>query len=110
MWTNCVISVLLLKLVFEEERIPQSVHTAVVSLQFVDNVEVLHPSSVAIDASNIRILLALLSNFPLHQAVIDCVLHDRLYHAAPAATRVVVRGWVGMVVERRTVTVAIEGS
>jgi hypothetical protein len=43
--------------------------------QFVDDVQVLHPLFVAIHAPDIGVLLALLPNFPLQQAIIDCVLH-----------------------------------
>jgi hypothetical protein len=46
-----------------------------VAPQFVDDVQVLHPLFVAIDAPDICVLLALLPNFPLQQAVVDCVLH-----------------------------------
>ena len=46
-----------------------------VSLKLVHNVHVIDPLSVAIDSSNIRVFLALLSDLPFQQAVVYRVLH-----------------------------------
>jgi hypothetical protein len=69
--------------------IPQSVDAAVVPLQFVDDVQVLHPLSVAVDAPYVCVFLAMVPNLPLQEAVIDCVLHLEL---VAVRTKVVVAG------------------
>jgi hypothetical protein len=49
-----------------------------VTLQLIDDIQVLHPLSVAVNAADVRVPLALLANLTLRQAVIHCVLHFEL--------------------------------
>jgi hypothetical protein len=45
------------------------------ALEFVDNVEIVYPLSIAVDAAHIGVSFALLPNFTLKQAVVYRVLH-----------------------------------
>jgi hypothetical protein len=60
-----------------------------VALELIDDVEILNPLSVAINASNIRVLLALLPNLALQQAIVYGVLHLGLLHAISGVVRLV---------------------
>lgn len=57
------------------KTIPKSVYAAAMAFKFIDNIQVLHPLSVAVDAENARIPLAVSGNLPPQQAVVDGVLH-----------------------------------
>ena len=56
-------------------ELPQSVHTSIMALQLIDNVEVVYPLSIAVNASNVRVLLASLADLSLQQPVKDRILH-----------------------------------
>lgn len=56
--------------------VPESVHASVVAFEFIDDVHVLRPLSVAIQPKYTGILaVAAGGNFPLQQAVVNAVLH-----------------------------------
>jgi hypothetical protein len=55
--------------------VPQSIDATVVAFQLIDDIQTLYPLSVAVDASNVRVLFAMLPKLPLEQAVVYCVLH-----------------------------------
>lgn len=83
-------------------RPAQRVYTAIVPLQLIDDIHVVNPLSVAIDAPDIRVLPALLSNFSLQQAVVDGILH---LDPRPRSSREVLGLWVlcqGKVAERQS--------
>jgi hypothetical protein len=56
-------------------HIPQGVHTSVVPLQLIHNVEIVNPVLVAVDSSYIRVRPALMANLALQQAIVHGVLH-----------------------------------
>jgi hypothetical protein len=55
--------------------LPQGIHTSTVAFQFVDNVQIIHPLLVTVDAPDVGVFPTMLPNFPLEQAIIHCVLH-----------------------------------
>lgn len=59
------------------------------ALQLIDNVHVLHPLSVAVDAEHTGVSLAVGREFPPQQAVVDGVLHrgSDLVSAEQAASK-----------------------
>lgn len=57
------------------QSLPQSVHTSIVAFQLIHNVQIIHPVSIAIDASNVCVCPALVADLTLQQAVVDGVLH-----------------------------------
>jgi hypothetical protein len=60
-----------------------------VALELIDDVEILNPLFVTIDASDIRVLLALLPYLALQQAIVYRVFHLGLLHAIPGVARLV---------------------
>jgi len=46
-----------------------------VAFQFVDNVQIIHPLLVTVDAPDVRVFPTMVPNFPLEQAIIHGVLH-----------------------------------
>lgn len=59
----------------ELRDLPQSIDTAGVSAKLVHNIQFIDPCSVSIDATDLRVSSGV-SQLPLQQAVVDCVLHD----------------------------------
>jgi hypothetical protein len=55
--------------------VPQSIYATIVAFQLIDDIQTLHPLSVAVDASNVRVLFAMLPKLALEQAVVNCVFH-----------------------------------
>lgn len=49
----------------ENTHVPQSVHTAIMPLELIHNVQIVDPMLITIDAANVRIRSALVTNFPL---------------------------------------------
>jgi hypothetical protein len=74
MWTSCCRLATIPWCVFDR-NIPQGVHTSTVALEFVDNVEIVYPLSIAVDAAHVSVSFALLPNFTPQQAVVYRVLH-----------------------------------
>jgi hypothetical protein len=78
-WTNWRQSVSNF-LTLPKARIPQSVHTSIMALQFIDNIEIVYPLPIAVDTSNVRVLLASLADLSLQQPIEDRILHREVLH------------------------------
>lgn len=72
--------------------VPKSIHTSIVPLQLIHNIQIIDPVLVAVNASNIRICPTLEADFPPQKAVIHRVLHaERQCSVARGCGRVL--GW-----------------
>jgi len=58
-----------------QRNLPQSIHATIVALELIDNIHIVHPSSVAVYASNVGVFSAMLPDLSLQQAIIHGVLH-----------------------------------
>ena len=65
--------------------LPEGVDASIMTFQLIYNVKIVNPLAVAVYRADVRAFVALLTDLPLEQAIVNCVLHVGRRRSLPAA-------------------------